>query len=307
MLLALGQPLINIHGWSAPVVEENYRRAYRVCDSLGSLERFAALSGLYKYFVARGCFDTAAEIAEQCQKCAQGAAYRPLPMTGHLMRGIVHYFQGELEQARRELEAGLPLYDHAECQSFAQMFGDDPGVACLAFLARVSFLQGDQPGALALTRESLALARKIAHPHVLATALALAAHLAAWDDDVSSVADLADELSRISKTQSFALWSVIGAFFSIWVRCRRGDEDALSELRAALAEYDAVGAVCDRTTYATLLASSCLRLRRAKLGLEIADAALVIGPAVPIWEERLRSVRQQCEALLGTAPEPGRA
>ncbi|HMJ11208.1 MAG TPA: AAA family ATPase [Polyangiaceae bacterium] len=303
ILISLGQPLINIQGWTALEVERTYRRALALCAGVGAQQRFAALAGLYKFFLARGHFDTASEIAEQCVACASEIGARPLQMTGHALRGIVLYFHGSLADARHELETSRALYDFSECQSFAQIFGDDPAVGCLGFLGRVEWHMGDRHAGLAHGRSALALARDLGHPHVIATALALLIQLYAWSDDEASVAELTAELTRISQNQSFALWSIVAEFFSAWLRARGGDATAPADLQSALDEYDAFGAALDRPTYATLLAEVCCRLKQRDLAVRVVEQALRTPPHAQLWEERLVAVRRQCQA--GSRSRPG--
>ncbi|MFZ5896058.1 MAG: ATP-binding protein [Myxococcota bacterium] len=297
ILLASGQPLVNMHGWTAASVETAYRRAYELCRDVHGAQHFASLAGLYKFFLARGHFETAGEIAERCHACAVELGYRPLVMTGHATLGFVYYFRSELALARGELETSRALYDAAECQSFAQIFGDDPGVGCLGFLARVEFLEGNALAARELGREALALARRLSHPHVIATALALNAHIEAWGEHDSAVAEIAEELAAVSRSQSFALWTVIAKFFSAWVRCRAGHHNALSEMCGAFAQYDAVGAVADRATYASLLAEQLLNMGCYDACLEVVSVALTTPPRLRIWDARLEGIREACKAI----------
>lgn len=295
ILIGLGQPLINVEGWTAIEVERTYRRALELCAGVGVPQRFAALAGLYKFFLARGHFDTAGEIAERCLACANEMDARPLQMTGHALRGIVLYFQGDLASARSELQTSRSLYDFGECQSFAQIFGDDPGVGCLGFLGRVEWLSEDREGARAYGRQALALARKLGHPHVVATALALLIQIEAWSGDDASVAELSEELTRLSGTQSFALWTIVADFFAAWLRARRGDARALSDLQSAFARYEAFGAVLDRPIYASFFAGVCQSLQQPAAALEILEQARHASPRVPLWDERLEKLERECK------------
>lgn len=208
-------------------------------------------------------------------------------MTTYAMCGFVRYFQGDLEGARGDLEMSCSLYDFQECGSFAQLFGDDPAVGCLGFLGRVVWLLECPERGCAHGHAGIALARRVGHPHVIATALALAIHLEAWRENDSAVSVLTEELASIGRSQSFALWSIVAKFFSAWLRCRTGDASALDELSAALVQYDDFGAVPDRATYAVLLAEAFERLGRHETSRQIAEQALAIPPRVPVWDERL--------------------
>jgi DNA-binding winged helix-turn-helix (wHTH) protein len=290
ILLSLGQSLTSIRGWTAAEVERTYRRALELCPGLDALQRFAALGGLYKFFLSRGHFDTAGQIAEDCGKCAEGITSRALRMTAHSMLGIVRYYQGDLPEAQRHLETSRALHDYDECLPFTRIFGDDPSVGCLGFLGRVKSLSGDPEAGCRNAHEGVALARRLGHPHVIATSLALAIHAEAWRDNVSVAAKLTEELGHLSESQSFALWGIVARFFAAWLRVRAGHVDGLVGMQRALLEYDAFGAILDRPTYAALLCEACQHARRPKLGVEIARHALATPPRVPLWDRRLARI-----------------
>jgi DNA-binding winged helix-turn-helix (wHTH) protein len=294
-LLSIGQPLINTHGWTAPEVEKSYRRALKLCDGLGSAQRFAALAGLYKFFLARAHFDTAGEIARQCREAAEAIHSRPLSMTAHALSGFVLYFKGDLAGARHHLELSRSLHDFDECQPFGQIFGDDPSVGCLGFLGWVEVLSGNPEAGCALEQEAIALARRVGHPHVIATALALAVHPEAWRGNEPAVIKLTEELASISRNQSFALWNIVAKFFAAWLRCRAGDVSSLDALASALAEYDAFGTVLDRPSYAVLLGEASCRLDRPEFGLHVVETALAIPPRLPLWDAQLSRIVGMCK------------
>jgi len=279
-------------------VEKSYRRALKLCDGLGTAQRFAALAGLYKFFLARGHFDTAGEIARQCLEAAESMGCRPFSMTAHALTGFVFYFKGDLACARQHLELSRSLHDFDECQPFGQIFGDDPSVGCLGFLGWVEVLSGNPEAGCALEQEAIALARRVGHPHVIATALALAIHPEAWRGNEPAVMKLTEELASISRNQSFALWNVVAKFFAAWLRCRAGDVSSLEALASALAEYDAFGAVLDRPAYAVLLGEASCRLDRPEFGLKVVETALAIPPRLPLWDNRLSRIASTCKERL---------
>ena len=54
--------------------------------------------------------------------------------------------------------------------------------------------------------------------------------------------------------------------------------------------------MADRATYATLLAELLLNLKRPECCLEFIESALLAGPRLTLWDERLRELRAACTA-----------
>jgi len=78
---------------------------------------------------------------------------------------------------RAHLEQGLGHYNPQRDRAHALLRGYDPGVACLAFLARVLWHLGYPDQALKYSDEALTLAHDLSHPFSLSWALSWTAAL----------------------------------------------------------------------------------------------------------------------------------
>ena len=103
--LALGAPLLMIKGYTAPEVEHAYTRALDLCQQVGdSPQRFAALVGLWRFYLTRASLQTS---ASNWQNSAFVLAQRiqdpALLQEAHLMLGSTFVLSGRIG-----LGAGAP-------------------------------------------------------------------------------------------------------------------------------------------------------------------------------------------------------
>jgi adenylate cyclase len=75
------------------------------------------------------------------------------------------------------LEQGLALYDPRQHRALTPASIQNPGVTCLAFVARTLWMLGYPDQALQRSQDALTRARELAHPFSLAYALSCAATL----------------------------------------------------------------------------------------------------------------------------------
>jgi hypothetical protein len=114
-------------------------------------------------------------------------------------------FSGEPAAVREHCEAGRRLYDPERHRHHRQLFGGhDPG-ACAGYMgAQAHWSLGYPDTGLAIGREALALAERIAHPFTLGTALVMNAMLHLDRDE----AELA--LQRIEAAEALVAEQRIG-------------------------------------------------------------------------------------------------
>jgi predicted ATPase len=168
--ITLGSPLIATKSWADPEVERVYARALELCQQIGeTLQLFLVLAGLYRFYMVRGEYKTAHDLAAQLLQLAQSVQDPTLLMAAHGMLGYVLFFLGDLVSAREHLEQSIALYDPQQHGFFAFVYGDDPQAGSLSFAAWTLWLCGYPDQALKRSHEALALAQEIAHPQVLTT------------------------------------------------------------------------------------------------------------------------------------------
>ncbi len=239
---ALGIPLGATKGYAAPEVEQAYGRALELCRQLGeSPQLFPVLGGLCVFYMQRAKFRTAHELAEQLLRLAQRFQHPVFLVWAHLALGMALYIRGELIPARAHLEQSLALYDLEQRHSYG--FVLDPKVNCLSELAFVLWLMGYPDQARKRSHEALTLAKELAHPFSLATALSSAAGIHAIRREPQAERERAEELMLLGREQGFSQASVYGALHRGLALVEEGQsEEGIARVSQGMADLHASGA-----------------------------------------------------------------
>jgi class 3 adenylate cyclase/tetratricopeptide (TPR) repeat protein len=136
--IALGAALLMTQGPGMPEVEHAYTRAYALCRQVGETpELVTTLFGLWRFYFARPQFQTAQEIGETLLRLAQRADDPALTVIARYALGGTEFYRGALSAARQHLEEGIARYTPDQRRMPAFRMGQDPGVGCRAYAARV--------------------------------------------------------------------------------------------------------------------------------------------------------------------------
>ena len=98
---------------------------------------FSTLHGLCRFYGVRADFQVAIEVGDQLYRHAEEQREPALLLEASWAKGTMLVYRGELAAARRLLEHGVSLYEPRQHGSHAHAYGQDPGVACLAYLSWV--------------------------------------------------------------------------------------------------------------------------------------------------------------------------
>ena len=176
--IALGAPLVALHGWPAPVVGATYTRALELCQQLGeTLLRPLVLRGLCGFHSTRAEYQTARALEEQLLCLAQDAQNPTVLIEAHYVLGFTSTWLGEFAAAREYVEQGLTLYSLQPYDSSPLFYGRDPGVSFKNLLALILWHLGYPDQALAQSGQALVLAQERAYPFSMAWSLDVAALL----------------------------------------------------------------------------------------------------------------------------------
>jgi adenylate cyclase len=273
--IALGGLMIAAKGWAAPEVAAVYRRARELCQHVGETPQlFSALAGLYRFYVVRGEYEQAQELAEQLLRLAQRFQDQALLLAAHGMMGYIRFLRGGLSTAQEHLEQSIAFYDPQRHRFFALLSGDDPGVASLSFSAWALWLRGYPDQALRKSHEALSLAQQLAHPNVLMTALGLAAQFHYFRREWSSLLQDAEALVALAAKQGFPLWIAVGTILlnGAWAGQGQGTKGMI-QMEQGFTTLQSIG-VAALSSYWALLAETYERCMQAKKGLDVTTKVL---------------------------------
>jgi predicted ATPase len=269
----LGPALMAAKGYAAPEVERAYARARELCRQMGETPRLLqVLLGLETFYFVRGEFQTARELGEQCLTLAQRLQHPVRLLQAHYALGITLFHLGELASAREHLEQGIALHDP---QKHPPRAVQDPGVACLSYVAWTLWLLGYPEQALQRSREALTLAQALSHPFSLADALCWAATLHCFRREEPLAQEQAEAAITLSTEQGFPFWVAHGTITRGMALAMQGQgEEGIAQIRHGLAGYRAIGVETGRPHYLALLAEAYGRGKHAQEGLSAVAEAL---------------------------------
>ena len=241
--IALGAPLIVTRGYGASEVGQVYSRARELCRQLGELPQlFPALYGLAAFYVLRGELERAYELKEQLLRLAQNTTDSAFLVMAHRAVGSILLYLGEFAAAREHFEQGLAIYDPPQHRSLMFLYGIDPKVVCLFFLAQTLWYLGYPQQALQRIQEVLALAQELAHPYGWAGTLGCAALVHQHCGDTRTTQARAEAAIALSTEQGFALVLPMGCIYRGWALAEQGHlEEGMTEMSRGVALCRAMG------------------------------------------------------------------
>jgi tetratricopeptide (TPR) repeat protein len=238
----LGHVLSDTKGLAAPEVGAAYHRARELCQQVGGPPQlFPVLQGLVFFSINRGEFQTARELGEQLLSLAQHGHDPARLADAHIMLGNALTWLGEWGIARLHLEQGLALYNPQQQRPHVLALAY-PGVFGLSRLALVLWELGYPDQALKRSQEALTLARELAHPFSLATALIFAADVHQRRREAHMTYEWAEEALVLSREQGFAFRLAQATVLRGWALVEQGQGEAgIAQIRQGLVAYRATG------------------------------------------------------------------
>jgi class 3 adenylate cyclase/predicted ATPase len=275
----LGNALMAIKGYAAPEVGRTFDRAREICERLGETPQlFPVLRGLWMFYLVRSDLQTADKMGNQLLQLAERTQETAFLLEAHRALGMTRFFRGEFSAARQHLEHGIALYDFARHRSHAFLYGTDPGVACLCYVAASLWILGYPEQAVTRLNEGLELARKCSHAFSHAFALFFAAMLHQYRGDETLAQQLADAAIALSRKEGFVIWLAMATIVRGWTQAAQGHVEAgLTEMRQGLGAFRATGAGIAHTYILALVAEGYGKSEHHDEGLSVLAEALEVS------------------------------
>jgi DNA-binding winged helix-turn-helix (wHTH) protein/predicted ATPase len=301
--MILGQQLQTGRGFGAPGVEEAYTRARELCGRVPASPQLGMiLLGLWSFNAVRAANRTALETAEQLLQLGEKVRDPTVLPWAYTTLGVIQLYLGELAVSQAHLEQAATLYAPEHQPAYMSFYPQNPKVTCLAFGANGLWLLGDTGGALAMSREAVALARQVGHAYSLALALYFAAILYQWCGQPAASRACAEELLRLADEHGFMLWSAGGTVLRGRAVAEQGAlAEGIADMRRGLAAWRTTGAVVNTTYYLALLADALGASGRFGEGLAAIAEALALARATGEQFYAAELYRLKGELLRGEA------
>ncbi len=278
LLNSLGVALIATKGYAAPEVFRTFTRAWELCQQLGcagAANGMLVLLGLWETTLLRGDLQNAHALAEQCRQLALRNPERAHQLVGHVTLGVTQFYLGEFRAALENLQRGFHLYNRREFEGEAFLYGQDPGVVCLSYLAHLLYILGYPAQARAKDHEAMTLAEELAHPFSLAFALNFSADLHEHFGESQQTLARIEKLIALAQAQGFTFWVTSGKISKGRTLLKLGRKmEGQLLIQEAIEEFHLSGAILGKPAGYAMLAEIHLELEQVAEGLRLLEEAL---------------------------------
>jgi predicted ATPase len=290
--IAIGTPLIAVHGYSAPQTGIAYSRARALCERLGEVESLVAtLSGEFVYYFVRGDFPMMRRLTDEARQVCERLPSPVLRLASHRLAGITAMHFGSFAEARSEFEAILRLYEASHHRSQPVHYVHDPNVSALTYLAPVLWILGFPEQARRASIAAFQCATELdqanltAHVHNFA-----GAGLDELLGDVAGVQAHAEAILELADRHSLGYWRVNSPILRGWAMVQQGAAEAgIALMRQNVAERATLGVSWYQARYLCMLAAAYAQIGQAEPGLRVIAEAknLVTSKDEHMWESEL--------------------
>jgi predicted ATPase len=182
------------------------------------------------------------------------------------------------------MELAAAIHDPVQHKANAERFGQDPGVATLAFGSVALWILGRTQDASQASERSLTLALTLAQPSSQALAMHFAAMLHQLRGDVDKTAHWAQHAIDLAEVEGFSFWRAGGQILRGWANALRAGEAenkaeaaaAIDDMRRGLDAWIGTGSRTYYTYYLGLLADALQQTGRAAESLEPLTKAIAL-------------------------------
>jgi predicted ATPase len=197
--MSLGEACMAAKGYAAPEVEQAYAQALALCQKTAEAPHlFPTLYGLWGFHLTRGECRTAQELGERMLRVAQQGRDGDLLVQAHQAVGLTCYFRGENLPARNHLQQALDLCRVGGHRGHAFLYGYDPAIVCLLYMAWLQWALGYAHRALQCSQEALERAQEFGYAPSLASAAYVMSLVQNWRGDWSSALQRAQDAMAIA-------------------------------------------------------------------------------------------------------------
>jgi adenylate cyclase len=322
VLMSLGVNLQVTAGFAAPEVRSIHARVFDLCKTWGEIgdagstapkppdvsrRMFRVLWGVWLFHKVRSDLREASDMARRLLAMGRESADPNLMVQAHQAMCVTALCLGDPRTTHAHMELAAAIYDPVREAANAERFGQDPGVATLAFGAVALWLMDREEEALAAAARSVELARRLNQPSSLALASHFTAMLHQCRGDATATAKWAQDNIALSAEEGFSFWMAGGHVLHGWAMAMQekdgsGHDAAVAEIRQGLAAWADTGSRTYQTYFVGLLADALLHLDRSDEALSAVNEALESARALPegLYEAELHRLEGRC-LLKGSA------
>jgi tetratricopeptide (TPR) repeat protein len=308
VLTRLQGPLGVVDGYGSPRLAEVQRRGLELADQLGVEPAAPLLRSTATASLARGDFEAARRVGERLRAGGAPGGDDLREVQGDYILGIVAFWKGEFEAARRHFDAAVDRYRPGRRSSRLARYGATTEVLSTSRLGNTLGFLGHLDAATRARATALARASETGNPHSREAALLFGAMLALELRDPASVRAFTAELAAwpgdLARPTGVVVDALAGYVEVLDGRATGG----VARIRQAL-EGPAEGGHAPgmHAMVARVLLEACAVTGDARTGLVAADRALGLDDDVRTWESEARRRRGELLAALGAPGDDAEA
>lgn len=276
----LGTGYLSTRGYAAPEVGPIFRRARELCEKVGQPPQlFAVMWGAWAWHVVRGDFRLCMDLGAEALELAGRLKDDGITMEALFMPGLTMLYRADFAGARTHCGQAVTQYDDRErTRIWSAHTGQNSGVTQRCYLALALWHLGYPEQALAMSRETVALARVVAHPYSLCYALHHTAWLLQHCRLGAEAIKAGEEEQKIGSEQGFTMWLVTGMLYRAGGLVLQGRAaEALPLLKEGLDAYRNAGAGLALPYYLSILGDAYTKLGKFEEALKALDEGLAIA------------------------------
>jgi predicted ATPase len=189
--------------------------------------------------------------------------------------GSTLFMLGEFGAAQVHLTQSLTLYDAQRHHSHVFLYGTEPGIYGLSYLAWALWHLGYPDQALQKSQAALTLAQELSHLFSLAGAQNFTAQTHELRRERAPAQEWAEATITLAHEHGFPNWVGQGTLHQGWALAEQGQvEEGISQIRQGLAILQAVGTGLFRSYYLAQLAAAYGKVGQVEEGFTTLTEAL---------------------------------
>jgi predicted ATPase/serine/threonine protein kinase len=270
--IALGMPMLQVHGYGAPEVEQTYSRAVELFRQVGEGVSQVELPywNLFHYLYARARFDVLRELGELLVEVGRRQDNRELLVLGHREITLASFTMGSNPVALEHVEQALASSDFGleQHRALAVKHWVDPRVGALSFASLLHAVLCQPALCWRYLRESVELAARIGHPNTSTFSLLYAAAASQMLREPRQVMEYASASLTLSQQHRLKVWLGWSAMLKAWASAELGaTSQGLAAMRQGLALLQGSGVLTTPPHFLRLMAQLHHQLGQLDEGL----------------------------------------
>ena len=298
--LLLGQAWIIAAGYTTPQVGVAFDRARELCEEIGDANQlFFALLGSWQLYIAKQQLPLASATVERLLSLAREQSSRDLAIEAHVAQLVTAFTLGAFEETLAHSNEAIALGELKQDEAYILSAGYDGRVIALTGAAWALWVLGYPDQALLRAQESLAMARRLAHPYSEAMALYCFSWLHVFRHEAGAARELAEQGIALSIEHGFVWTQAFTGVLHGWALAEEGRApEGVQEIREYLAALEQMGHMLWRPHQEGMLASALSRAGRTDEALDVIAKALESARSTGDVEHAAEMYRQEGELTL---------